>query len=614
MVFATYQSSPQIAAAYHRKTPQLDLAIADEAQRCAGRTSSEFATILDGHKIRSKRRLFMTATPRFYTPRLHREAGLLDVEVASMDDESVFGTVLHRLTFGEAIERELLSDYQVVVVGVDNQMCRAWAERGEFVTPDGKKVTDARTLAGQIALAKAMRKYNLRRVISFHSRVNAARKFSEDVPYVSAWMPARARPRRAIWSEHVSGAMSSGHRDRVLLRFRNCAPDEIGLLSNARCLGEGVDVPTLDGVAFIDPRRSTIDIIQAVGRAIRKAPDKTRGTVVLPVFIGNADPEQALDDSTFKNVWEVLKALRAHDEKLGEELDELRRNLGARVSPSRRPGKIKLDVPVALVGASFAEAFNTRLVVRTTEAWEFWYGLVERYADREGSAMVPQHRFEDEYPLGIWVSNQRSLRSGGRLSNERISRLEALPGWSWNTFEAAWEEGYRSLRAYVAREGHARVPSKHREGEHQLGQWVVNQRNDKRNGKLATGLADRLEALPGWAWNTHAASWEEHFTALQDFAAREGHARVPQHHIERGMRLGGWVSNQRANRTGLRRERVGRLDALPGWIWDTRESKWDAAYTALTHFVAREGHSRVPRPQVEDGLPLGNWVADQRRR
>ncbi len=284
----------------------------------------------------------MTATPRFYTPRLRREAGLLDVDVASMDDESVFGAVLHRLTFREAIDCDLLSDYQVVVVGVDNETYRAWAERGEFVTPDGVEVTDARTLAGQIAVAKIMRKYKLRRVISFHSRVNAARKFSDDVPYVSAWMPARARPQRAIWSEHVSGAMSSGHRDRLLVRFRDLGTDEIGLLSNARCLGEGVDVPTLDGVAFIDPRRSTIDIIQAVGRAIRKAPDKTLGTIVLPVFLADEeDPDRMLDESAFKNVWNVLKALRAHDEALGEELDELRRRLGAHRSAARRPGKIK---------------------------------------------------------------------------------------------------------------------------------------------------------------------------------------------------------------------------------------------------------------------------------
>ena len=149
-----------------------------------------------------------------------------------------------------------------------------------------------------------MRKYNLRRVISFHSRVKAGRKFSQELPYVWAWMPARARPGREIWSEHVSGEMPSGHRDRVLLRFCNFASDEIGLLSNARCLAEGVDVPSLDGVAFIDPRRSTIDIIQAVGRAIRKAPDKTLGTIVLPVFLSDDEnPDRVLDESAFKHVW-----------------------------------------------------------------------------------------------------------------------------------------------------------------------------------------------------------------------------------------------------------------------------------------------------------------------
>jgi predicted helicase len=328
------------------------LAIADEAHRCAGRVGTEFTTILDAKQIKSKRRLFMTATPRLYTPRVLHEAGQLDVEVASMDNDAVFGPVLHRLSFGEAIERDLLSDYQVVVVGVDDQTYRAYAERGEFITRDGARITDARTLAAQIGLAKTIRKYDLNRVISFHGRVKAAREFSAEVPDVIKWMPAGVRPAGTLWSNHVSGAMTSGHRDRLLLRFQDLAPKERGLLSNARCLGEGVDVPTLDGVAFIDPRRSTIDIVQALGRAIRKAPDKKLGTIVLPVFISSDDePDQVLNESTFKHVWDVLKALRAHDEALGEELDELRRGLGARRAAPRRPGKIKLDVPASRVGA-----------------------------------------------------------------------------------------------------------------------------------------------------------------------------------------------------------------------------------------------------------------------
>ena len=111
VVFTTYQSSPQIAAALVGRAPLFDLAVADEAHRCAGRTSTEFATILDAAKIKSRRRLFMTATPRFYTARVRSESGQLGVDVASMDNERVFGPVLHRLTFGEAIERDLLSDY-----------------------------------------------------------------------------------------------------------------------------------------------------------------------------------------------------------------------------------------------------------------------------------------------------------------------------------------------------------------------------------------------------------------------------------------------------------------------------------------------------------------------
>ena len=217
VVFSTYQSSPQIAAAFTEDMPGFDLAIADEAHRCAGRAGTEFTTILDPEKIPSRRRLFMTATPRYYTPRLRDEAKQLDVEVASMDDEQTFGPVLHRLTFGEAIGRDLLSDYQVAVIGVTDSEYRRWAEQGEFVTTDGERITDARSLAGQIGLAEAMRKYDLRRIVSFHGRVKQAANFANELPAVIAWLPHDAQPAGQLWAEHVSGKMSSGKR-RVRLR------------------------------------------------------------------------------------------------------------------------------------------------------------------------------------------------------------------------------------------------------------------------------------------------------------------------------------------------------------------------------------------------------------
>ena len=282
----------------------------------------------------------MTATPRYFTGRVLRAAQEADFEVASMDDEAKFGTVFHRLRFGEAIKRDLLTDYQVAIVGVDDATYGEWAEKGTLVTLDGKKITDARTLAGQIGLAKAMRKYDLHRTISFHSRVNRAREFAASMPDVIAWMPARQRPKGELWSSHASGEMSAGERHVLLQHLSRLDDGERGLLANARCLAEGVDVPTLDGVAFIDPRRSEVDIVQAVGRAIRKSEDKTVGTIVIPVFIDtDADPEAALRSSVFKPVWDVIRALRAHDDELGAQLDELRREMGKLVYRSPNFGQ-----------------------------------------------------------------------------------------------------------------------------------------------------------------------------------------------------------------------------------------------------------------------------------
>jgi predicted helicase len=199
------------------------------------------------------------------------------------------------------------------------------AERGTFVTTDGETITDARTLARQIGLLRAMRNHDLHRVVSFHSRISNARRFATSILEVTDWMPHDLAPGGKLWAEHVSGEMSSGERDVRLNRLRAVAGGERGLLTNARCLSEGVDVPSLDGVAFIDPRHSQVDIVQAVGRAIRTAENKTVGTIVIPVFVDDdADPGDALNSSEFDGVWQVVQALRGHDDALAEELDQCR--------------------------------------------------------------------------------------------------------------------------------------------------------------------------------------------------------------------------------------------------------------------------------------------------
>jgi len=320
VVFSTYQSSGQIAEAVQGTEMRFDLVLADEAHRLAGTGSRDFAAALRDEAIPARRRIFFTATPRYLTGKMRGTGAEADLEVVSMDDEAVFGPEIHRLSFGEAIRRELLSDYRVVVVGVSDRDALRLAEQGAFVSFAGK-TTDARSLAREIGLAKAMHDFGLRRVISFHSRVKAARDFAEDLGKLIAHLPADQSPQGDLVFDYVSGEMPTGDRRTRLNRLRNVAADQYALLANARCLSEGVDVPSIDGVAFIDPRRSHVDIVQAVGRAIRLSPDKTLGTIVIPVLVPEGeDEEQVLSDSAFEPVWAVVRALRAYDEELADQL------------------------------------------------------------------------------------------------------------------------------------------------------------------------------------------------------------------------------------------------------------------------------------------------------
>jgi superfamily II DNA or RNA helicase len=573
VVFSTYQSSPQIAAAYRQKNgrpPSLDLVICDEAHRCAGPVTTDFATILDSRKIPAERRLFMTATPRYFTGRVRREAREADFEIASMDDEATFGPVFHRLTFGQAIEQDLLSDYQVVIVGVDDATYKDWATRGKYVTLDGVRITDARALASQIGLAKAMRKFNLRRMISFHNRVEAARQFSRELPEVIAWMPSGQRPAGGIRADYVSGAMPTGERRRRLSRLANPGAHARALLANARCLAEGIDVPTLDGVSFIEPRRSEVDIVQAVGRAIRKAPGKKLGTIVLPVFINTVDdPEVALDDSAFKPVWDVIRALRSHDETLGEQLDSIRRSLGlhGRTAASR-PRKIHVMLP-ARVTIDFSLAFNLRVVEQATATWEFWFGVLQRYVAQHGDGRVSSEFVDDNgLRLGQWVTVQRGLYRKGLLSSERTSRLESVGDWTWEPSDAAWERGCLALQNYIVEHGNTLVPAQHvvADDGFRLGKWVAVQRSAHRKGLLPQERTALLEALEGWVWERIDASWQNSYEALRRYVAERGDPRISANYTTRdGFRLGGWVTQQRTAYRVQRRPNVeGAQDATRG--------------------------------------------------
>lgn len=617
VIFSTYHSSPVIAEAQKSDgTPGFDLVIADEAHRCTGEAGTAFTTVLDQSQIKAQKRLFATATPRTYSSNLQSKASDMGVDVTGMDDEGAFGKVFHLLSFGEAIEAELLTDYQVVIIGVDEPMVSEWIERGMLLKADTGSTTDARSLASQIGLIKAIKDYDLKRMISFHSRVKRAESFASEIHDAINMISNEHRPKVTVWTGSVSGQMSAHERRLKLDQLKELTQGDIGLLSNARCLSEGVDVPSLDGVAFIDPKSSQIDIVQAVGRAIRLSESKSLGTIVLPVFIENGtDAEASLQSSHFKPVWNVINALKSHDEVLSFELDKYRTDLGKKAGTSEVVGsfsKIIIHLPQT-VDASFAESLRTYLVERTTSSWNFWFGLLEAFAIGEGHIKVP-NRFETDegYRLSSWVIGQRSNR--GNLTSDRVSKLDSL-GFDWDPFKTAWEYGFLHLVNYVEQEGDARVPHSYlAEGNYKLGRWVIEQRSNK--DILIPERVSKLEALAGWAWDANKAAWEEGYLYLINYIQQEKHAKVPDsYRTKSGYSLGSWVKRQRKNRDTLLPEQKQKLDSLGEWIWDVYKAAWDESLLQLTGYVEQQGHARVPSSYIaEDGFRLGRWVVSQRVR
>jgi predicted helicase len=615
VVFSTYQSSPLIQAAQQDPTvPSFDLILADEAHRCAGKVDGAFATVLDGKKLRGAKRLFATATPRTYSSSLKAKAGEVGVEVVGMDDEAVFGKPLHTLSFGEAIERNLLTDYQVVIVGVDDAMIAEWIKDRKIVGTDTGIETDAQSLATQIGLIKAIKDYGLQRIISFHNRVKRAAEFAQDLPQVLEWLDPQHKPSATINADHVSGAMSAIARRQKLSRLKQIGEGEVGILANARCLSEGVDVPALDGVAFVDPRSSQIDIVQAVGRAIRLSKDKTKGTIIIPVFIEQSDdPKQAILSGNFKPIWQILEALKAHDDVLSSQLDQLRIELGS--GPRSGIGaseleKIVFDLPTS-ISSNFAELLRTKIVEQSTEHWLYQYGKLVAYQREHGHCRVPQtFRTGDGFRLGGWVAYLRSAE--GILPQSRREKLNSI-GFTWDPHTNAWEDGFQHLKQHIAATNDAFVPKTFKATDgFPLGSWTDQQRVLYRAKKLDAQRAERIESL-GLIWDVLTWQWETGYKRLYDYSKANGHCRVPQgFETEGGFQLGTWVARQRRDRKRLLPDRARRLDEL-GFDWDPRASKWGEGFARLSEYVKEFGRADVPaKHKCADGYALGSWVSNVR--
>jgi predicted helicase len=362
VVFSTYQSVEVLERAQKEHgLPPFDLMILDEAHRTATVRAGEespFTKVHHDRYVKARHRLYMTATPRIWEvegngegdqgkkagkkkdPQKEGSLPLLDLStsptedstapegvellVYSMDNEEVYGPTLYEYTFTRAVKEGHLSDYKVIVFSVAEEAQKDLASY--LQGPEALKVEEAlkalglwKVLQGEVRDEEGnpMGGLDLRRVIAFHGRVAESKRMEEEFTKVAlAAQQAGLLPEelRRVEVKHIDGQMSAYDRKRLLDWLRENVPEgEVRLLTNAKVLTEGIDVPALDAVAFMRPRDSVVDVIQAVGRAMRKAPGKEYGYVVLPVVVRGQDEEREIEESGYRAVWQVLSALRSVD-------------------------------------------------------------------------------------------------------------------------------------------------------------------------------------------------------------------------------------------------------------------------------------------------------------
>ncbi|MFF2147476.1 Helicase associated domain protein [Kitasatospora sp. NPDC058190] len=614
-VYATYASLERIVQAHRlHGLPAWDLVVVDEAHRTAGSDGKPWAAVHDDDQVPAKRRLYFTATPRIVDEtRIPHE--VVDVAegavLCSMDDERIYGKTCFTWTLGQGIEHGYLADYRVLVPVVTDEDLRDLLNLPAVADLRTQRSNeDLLRLALQIAVLRAVADLELRRVITFHSRISGARAFAGDLLDASELLEDAERPER-IWAKAVAGTDRLKDRRAAFAEFKAHTGEdgeECGILANARLLSEGIDVATVDGICFADPKSSVIDIVQAIGRALRQSYQQGKVSwVIIPVYLPTpavgddtatahpseihdageavkAEADAEIEASSFRTIWRVLRALAAHDARVVGRITELRskraqgtqHTTAAKAAEAgegeQQPAPVESPIEWLRINAKQhaarilqtvkLRAFNPRAV-----EWQRMHAVAAVFHLQHGHLDPTDKTKHAE--LISWLTRQRHLNGQGLLDPARVSELEAL-GMIWSKNANAWERGYAYAAAFHHQHGHLAIPATAKLDDYAVGAWMRRQR--KAAGLTPDQIA-KLDALDE-LWRLEP-DWNRSYRRLLAYLAAGGTLDGPANRTggeaDPAFRPGTWLRKQDRARTDgkLTDQQTALLDALHGHTAET---------------------------------------------
>ncbi|MGW4651353.1 Helicase associated domain protein [Kitasatospora sp. NPDC004289] len=623
-VYATYASLERIVTAHNDfGLPTWDLVVIDEAHRTAGSEGKAWAAIHSDEKVPAARRLYFTATPKIADD-TRAKPGLADLTTAadgqaaeqlpalcSMSDTSIYGETVYTWTLGQGIEHGYLADYRVLVPVVTDEDLRELLNLPAVADLRGQRSNEELLrLALQIAVLRAVADLQLRRVITFHSRVSAAREFAATMTATAQLLPDADRPER-VTALAVAGSDKLKDRRAAFATFSASTgerPGEEGeeccVICNSRLLSEGIDVAAVDAIVFADPKSSVIDVVQAVGRALRQAYRQGKVSwVIIPVYlptpaIGDdtiaADPAEITDASqavkaeaddeieasSFRTIWRVLRALAAHDARVVGRITELRTKragekdditkseageeageVGDDGQPAPEESPVDwLRINARRHAAQILQTVKLRAFNPRATEWQRMFALADTF--HTGHHHLDPTDKELHGPLISWLDRQRYLKGADLLSPVRAHELDQL-GMIWDKHARSWDRGYAHARAWAETHGHLAVPAAEKLDGHAVGAWVGRQR---KNAKLTAAQDAKLTALDAM-WRLDP-DWNRSYRRLLAYLASGGTLDGPANRTggetDPTFRPGAWLRKQDKARTDgkLTTQQTNLLDAL----------------------------------------------------
>jgi superfamily II DNA or RNA helicase len=426
VIFSTYQSIDKLIASVNNTNIVFDLIICDEAHRTTGVKNeaeyNNFKMVHDDGNIKATKRLYMTATPKAISKNLKTrlESKKQNFEYFGMNDHDIYGTEFYSMSFKNAIEKGILTDYKIITVGItDTEIRNIIDEAGE---------NEVENIAHNIALDKTMRALKVNHALTFHSSIKNSKGFTD--------RHNKYFKEDNIYVNFVSGEQPTSDRALTIEKFKE---SQKGILSNARCLTEGVDVPAIEVVYFCDKKNSEIDIIQASGRALRlnnKKEDKI-GYIVVPIYhLPNEDIEERAKDKCFDNLIHVIRAMSSQDERLLIEINEIINNPKAQGNHIFDLNDISDSTENNLIYFSniteeLKEVIFTKELINVYDYWEKKYFKLKNTLEINGF----DYDTLDE-DIKTWVINQKTLYKSNKIYSDRINLLESLQGWVWESISS----------------------------------------------------------------------------------------------------------------------------------------------------------------------------------